>query len=409
MPRSKLPASIAAFVEAERTVAVERITDGVAARAVPYGHFWQRAIAAMLLSGRVKPRQDGSPNLTDVNRICKEANFNQRLFERFSGFLVHAQIVESARNGNYQSGPHAAAFWDRDLDGLRKASRGAFLRFVGRFTGYQIWRPTTCTSSQLDAFFGAFAQAFEGRAVREDRLAGLLVEFAGLPARDLWRLAKRVASEISEHECHWVPWLDKTVQQAFLSATYWCDWAYGATYRKQDWIYVSDVARIMLGFEEPPPPELQATEFRVLPNLCVFAGADLPAEKLVPLFRSCQIKRIDRVLEFQLDKRQLVETAANGEAAQQLRAVLQESEPLPATVESLLGSRPHTGEVRIKGCSAIVKPESPDVLDAIKRHRRLKGYLEPGAPPGYLLIKQNSNPHGFIERCREFGFTVKVL
>jgi hypothetical protein len=51
----------------------------------------------------------------------------------------------------------------------------------------------------------------------------------------------------------------------------------------------------------------------------------------------------------------------------------------------------------------------PDVLDAIKRHRRLSGYLDPGAPPGYLLIKERSNPHGFIERCRELGFSVKVL
>ena len=51
-----------------------------------------------------------------------------------------------------------------------------------------------------------------------------------------------------------------------------------------------------------------AVYFKVLPNLSVLAGADLPPDKLVPLFRHCKIKRIDRVFEFQLDKRQLAET-----------------------------------------------------------------------------------------------------
>lgn len=82
---------------------------------------------------------------------------------------------------------------------------------------------------------------------------------------------------------------------------------------------------------------------------------------------------------------------------------------LPATVKSLLGARSVTNEVRIRGCSAIVKPESPEVLDAIKKHRRLKGYLEVGAPQGYLLIKSTSNPHNFVQRCQESGFTVKTL
>lgn len=192
----ELPASIGAFVEVQHTVAVERITDSVASRSFPYGHYWQRAVAAMLLSGRVKPKQDGSPNRTDVNRICKEANFNPSLFQRFGGFLVHAQIVTPARAHDYQPGQHAAPFWNRDLDGMRDASRRAFLRFVDQFTGYQIWRPTHASSSKLDAFYGAFALAFEGKAVREDKLASMLVEFSRLPERDLWRLAQQVAPEI---------------------------------------------------------------------------------------------------------------------------------------------------------------------------------------------------------------------
>jgi hypothetical protein len=56
-----------------------------------------------------------------------------------------------------------------------------------------------------------------------------------------------------------------------------------------------------------------------------------------------------------------------------------------------------------------VQPESAEVLDAIRQHSRLKGYLEAGAPKGYLLIKQQSNPSNFVQRCKELGFKVTIL
>jgi len=412
VPKTKLPASIRAFVAAQSTVAMEEISDSANSRDIlysPYGHYWQRAFAAMLLTGRVKPKNDGLPNRTDINRICKEANCNQRLFESFGGFLVHANIIERTRANEYQHGEHASGFWDRDVEVLSQASRRAFFAFLGESTGHRVWRPTLASGSNLDAFVGAFAQAFEGRAFREDELSGVLVNFSRLPVRDLQRLAKRSVPDIQECNCHWESWLDKRGLEALLSAVYRCSWAYAATHRKQDWIYVSDVARIMLALQKAPPPQPLVTEFRVLPNLCIFAGADLAAEKLVPLFRSCNIKRIDRVLEFQLDKRRLMEAASGDEATNQLQGILSGLEPLPATVKSLLGTRPVKGKVRIRGCSAIVKPEDPEILDAIKKHRRLKGYLEAGGPRGYLLIKSNSDPHNFVRRCQEFGFTVEMM
>ena len=70
---------------------------------------------------------------------------------------------------------------------------------------------------------------------------------------------------------------------------------------------------------------------------------------------------------------------------------------------------PGGGEIRIRGCSAIVQPESAEVVDAIRQHSRLKGYLEAGAPKGYLLIKQQSNPMNFVQRCKELGFKVTIL
>src|SRR5438034_2207213 len=109
---------------------------------------------------------------------------------------------------------------------------------------------------------------------------------------------------------------------------------------------------------------------------CVSWRADLPPDKLVRLFRHCKIKRIDRVFEFQLDKRQLRETVAQEQLGRRLRELLEESGPLPATIDSLLRSCRPTGggAIRIRGCSASVQPESAEVLDAIRRHSRLKGY-----------------------------------
>jgi hypothetical protein len=39
-------------------------------------------VACLLLSGRIQAKNDGTPNMTDVNRLGKEANFNQYLIQR---------------------------------------------------------------------------------------------------------------------------------------------------------------------------------------------------------------------------------------------------------------------------------------------------------------------------------------
>ena len=89
---------------------------------------------------------------------------------------------------------------------------------------------------------------------------------------------------------------------------------------------------------------------------------------------------------------------------------MQGAGPLPPTVEDVLGTRPSAGgKVGIRRCSALVQPESVEVLDAIRRHPRLKGYLEAGAPPGYLLVKARSSPETFVRRCQELGFQVALL
>jgi hypothetical protein len=68
----------------------------------------------------------------------------------------------------------------------------------------------------------------------------------------------------------------------------------------------------------------------------VLAGADLLAEKLVPPFCHCKIKRIDRVYEFQLDKKQLMETMHETSGEKLRDILLEEAGPLLSTFDSLL-------------------------------------------------------------------------
>jgi hypothetical protein len=407
-----LPGSIRDFVERQTRLPLESLFEDSEPPSYPYCEYWRRAVAAMLLSGRITAKDDGFPNMTDVNRICKEANFDQYLFEATSGFLVAAKIIRPNKQGSrYEPAKFSDAFWNHQLEPLRETARQAFLELVQQFTSFRVWRPTFASNSMLDEFIALFAAAFQDLAIRRDRAGKVFLEFSKLPTSDLIGLGKQLG--LKNFQCDaigWDSWLDEPGQQALLSALYYSSWAYTTDHRRQSWIYLSDTARIILGLLAPPELPAPAVDFKVLPNQCVLAGADLAPEKLVPLFRHCKINRIDRVFEFQLDKRQLTETTWQEPLVRKLREVLEESGPLPATADSLLRHRPlGGGEIRIRVCSAIVQPETAEVLDAIRQHRRLKGYLEAGAPKGYLLIKQQSNPSNFVQRCEELGFRVRLL
>ena len=406
-----LPRSLRDFVERQQTVPIERLIRNSRRPSYPYCEYWRRAVAAMLLSGRVAAKDDGFPNMTDVNRICKEANFDQYLFEQTGRFLVTAKIIQpDERSSRYEAAQFSDAFWNHRLELLQEATRRAFLDFVQQFTSFRERRPTLAVSSKLDGLVALFAAAFADLAIPGDQAGDVFLDFSQLPAPDLICLGKQMGLQLRQRDVDgWNKWFDEPGQQALLSALFVSNWAYIADYQKQSWFYPSDTGRIILGLLAPPELPAPTVDFKVLPNLCVFAGADLPPEKLVPLFRHCKIKRIDRVFEFQLDKRQLTETGSQELLGRNLREVLEESGPLPATVDSLLRNRPVGGEIRIRGCSAIVQPESAEVLDAIRQHSRLKGYLEAGAPKGYLLIKQQSNPNNFVQRCKELGFKVTML
>jgi hypothetical protein len=70
----------------------------------------------MLLSGRIAPKNDGFPNMTDVNRICKEANFDQYLFEATGRFLIAAKIIRpNEKRSRYEPAKFSEALWNHQL------------------------------------------------------------------------------------------------------------------------------------------------------------------------------------------------------------------------------------------------------------------------------------------------------
>jgi hypothetical protein len=232
-----------------------------------------------------------------------------------------------------------------------------------------------------------------------------------LAEKELIALAKYLAirdADLSVYQ--WKDWLDPKGQQALIRAIFDAGWAYVDQQQKIDWFLLGCTGRIILGLDSSPPMPLKAEDFRVLPNLCVFAGADLPVEKLILLFRYCRIKRINRIFEFQLNRKAMNEMPSRTSAGRELLNLLKELEPLPPGVRSLLEEKPEIdGVLRIQACSAIIKPENLAMLSAIRNHNKLKGYIDPGGPPDYLLVKSTSNPANFIKRCREYGFEVKPL
>ena len=76
-----LPRSIQEFVGGQQTLPIESLPEDSDTPSYPYCEYWRRAVAAMLLSGRVAAKDDGLPNMTDVNRSCKELGFKVTMLQ----------------------------------------------------------------------------------------------------------------------------------------------------------------------------------------------------------------------------------------------------------------------------------------------------------------------------------------
>ncbi len=412
MGKMWLPASLRQFVERQSTMPVADLGKGESKdRSSPYGNYWYRAVACVLLSGRVQAKHDGAPNMTDVNRIGKEANFNQYLTERIGKFLVGSDMVRFDRGGRYQAGPHLPAFWGHDAACLPAITRQAVLRLFGYQTDHPFWNPKSPENWGLIEFLSLFFASFQELALVETRAGQIFHDFSLLPPDDLIRAARGFGLAVDDTDvAGWERKLDAKGQKALIAALYTSEWAYYAEHKTTGWWFASPTGLAMLGLGPPPAAPELATVFKAQPDLSVFAGAGLAWEKLVPLFQHATIRRIDQVYEFRFDRKRLAGSPVGSEPGEELREALRSLEPLPSSIADLLATRSKVGgKVGIRWCSALVKPASPEVLAAIREHPQLKGYLEPGAPPGYLLIKSRSNPDNFVRRCQDLGFAVHTL
>jgi hypothetical protein len=102
MGKSHLPESLRQFVERRTTMPVTELWkgDGTEQRS-PYGTYWYRAVAYLLLWGRIQAKFDGPPHMTDVNRLGKEANFNRYLTRRIGTFLVAMGVIQFDRQNRH--------------------------------------------------------------------------------------------------------------------------------------------------------------------------------------------------------------------------------------------------------------------------------------------------------------------
>ncbi|MFM9964043.1 MAG: hypothetical protein ACKV2Q_22805 [Planctomycetaceae bacterium] len=404
------PDSVRAFVATWKTVALSELwPDAVLEEAESmYSQYWYRAVAAMALSGRVAPTNEGRPNKTEGLRLCKEANFNPQWLDELAWFLVQARVIKPEGRNKYVEGEAFAAFDQHEFGTLQKAVQQGVIGLTQGLTGYQVWRPTPAHNAGLIEFLTLFAAAFPGVAVRESDLLLLWRGLSELPAQDLVEWANHQGVPLELHQVRsWHHWFDQKGVSALRHALYSSRWAYGTSFQNDIWLGLSFDAQSLVGGIAPLPRQSLTDQLEVDDSGHVLAGSGLPIGTLAQLCRLCRVTKIRAVLEFQIDKKRLAQLPVSESPSEELRGLLGATGSLSSKVEKLLGgASPRGGRMLFAHCSGVVIPENDEVAKAIRQHPRLKGYLAPNAPPGLLLIKPDSDPSNFITRCRELGFEV---
>jgi len=134
MAKSKIPSSIKKFVEAIPTRSVTELVKNYSPQArtreLPWEHFTHRLAAGLLLSGDVRPKQDGYPNRTDLEKMGKRSNFHPGLAEQLSHLFVAGGIVKATGMNCYVPGPNVAALDDRDLGTMQLVFHQALHRLM---------------------------------------------------------------------------------------------------------------------------------------------------------------------------------------------------------------------------------------------------------------------------------------
>jgi hypothetical protein len=350
--------------------------------------------------------------MTDLNRVCKEANFHQHESERIGRLLVAGGVLDTTLRNTYTAGPSSDRFWQRDPEGLIEMGRQAILT-VAHGSPESLYRrnPREREMRTLD-LVTMFFHCFRGKALPENQVTNVLSAFCDLPQKDLAEVAEGCGLTIDgEVVARWRHWLDSTrAPDMLMGALYLAECAYAHDKEIAGvklWWFPSPKGMTVLGLANGGPLPALSRELTVDDAGVVRAGAGLEPETLVPLFQHCVFKRLREVLEFQIDRKRLREAPADTAPGEELRRVLKGAGPLSDKVEQLLETEPRQGgKIEVRWCSALIEPENAEVLAAIRKHPQLKNYLLPKAPEGYLLIKPGSRADNFVMRCRELGFEV---
>ena len=218
--KMNLPESILKFVNQQETIPMLP-----ADKTYPYSDYVWKATACILLSGKIKPKSgDGLPNLTDTNRVCKEANFDQYYLLSMASFLLASEVIENHLD-SYKKGKQFHAFWGDNLVKLQTVVRQGLLTLVQRYTPFHSWRPTFSLHSGLIEFLILFFTSFEERALRYDKIGELFLAFSILPEKELIALAKNLAIPYTDLSVYqWKDWLAPKGQEALIRALFDAGW-----------------------------------------------------------------------------------------------------------------------------------------------------------------------------------------
>jgi hypothetical protein len=213
-------------------------------------------VACLLLSGRVQARQDGTPNMTDVNRVAKEANFNQYLTERVGTFLVAADVLRFDLQHRYEAGrtsPRSGATTTDDAK-LPATARQAVARFFGHQAGHPFWDTKAPEDWGLTELLALFFTCLRGLALVESEVGQVLHDVTRLPQDDLVRAALGLRLEVDSVDvAGWQLKLETRGRKVLVATLYTAEWAYYAEDEATGWWFASPTGLAMLGLEPPPP------------------------------------------------------------------------------------------------------------------------------------------------------------
>jgi len=184
------------------------------ARELPWGHFTHRLVAGLLLSGDVRPKQDGYPNRADLEKVGKRSNFHSGLAEQFATVFIAGRIIEVTRMNSYVPGPNVAALDDRDLVTMQVVFHQAFHRLMFENTRYKRRALAEVESAGFPAFLKAFLTAFRGLVISYETAGQVFAEFSDLPERDRAKLAGEDGSQPGGE------WFDERGREAFMAALF---------------------------------------------------------------------------------------------------------------------------------------------------------------------------------------------